>query len=116
MRTKQKAVKGVRKVVEVPSGVAVIADGFWAAKRGRDALQIEWDEGPMADFNSKSQRQQYAELASPSLRALNPGCFASSAYCWRCDLLLKSAMGPSSHSICKASRPRLAAQKPSAIT
>jgi len=71
---KAKAVKGVRKVVKVPSGVAVIADGFWAAKRGRDALQIEWDEGPMADFNSKSQREQYAELAKqPGLSARKEG-------------------------------------------
>ncbi|PYX20548.1 MAG: hypothetical protein DMG87_10135, partial [Acidobacteria bacterium] len=71
---KAKAVKGVRKVVEVPSGVAVIADGFWAAKRGRDALQIEWDEGPMADFNTKSQREQYAELAKqPGLSARKEG-------------------------------------------
>src|SRR5437868_2764916 len=65
---------GVRKVVEVPSGVAVIADGFWAAKRGRDVLQIEWDEGPMADFNNKSQREQYAELAKqPGLSARKEG-------------------------------------------
>ncbi len=71
---KAKALKGVRKVVEVPSGVAVIADGFWAAKRGRDALQIEWDEGPMANFNSKSQREQYAELAKqPGLSARKEG-------------------------------------------
>jgi isoquinoline 1-oxidoreductase subunit beta len=71
---KAKAMPGVRKVVEVPSGVAVIADGFWAAKRGRDALQIEWDEGPMADFNSKSQREQYAELAKqPGLSARKEG-------------------------------------------
>jgi isoquinoline 1-oxidoreductase subunit beta len=60
---KAKAVPGVRKIVEVPSGVAVIADGFWAAKRGRDALQLDWDLGAMAGFNTESQRQQYAELA-----------------------------------------------------
>jgi isoquinoline 1-oxidoreductase beta subunit len=56
------AIPGVRKVVEVPSGVAVVADGFWAAKRGREALQIQWDEGSMADFNSSKQREQYAQL------------------------------------------------------
>src|SRR2546429_9059058 len=71
---KSKGMPGVRKVVEVPSGVAVIADGFWAAKRGRDVLQIEWDEGPMADFNTKSQREQYAELAKqPGLSARKEG-------------------------------------------
>ncbi len=63
---KAKAIPGVRKVVEVPSGVAVVADGFWSAKRGRDALQIEWDAGPMAEFSSESQREQYAELAKQS--------------------------------------------------
>jgi len=60
---KAAAVPGVRKVVAVPSGVAVIADGFWAAKRGRDALQIEWDEGAMADFSTRGMREQYAGLA-----------------------------------------------------
>lgn len=36
------AVPGVEKVVSVPSGVAVVAKHYWAAKQGRDALQIEW--------------------------------------------------------------------------
>jgi isoquinoline 1-oxidoreductase subunit beta len=40
-----RAVPGVRDVVQVPSGVAVIADHFWAAKRGRDALEVHWNLG-----------------------------------------------------------------------
>jgi isoquinoline 1-oxidoreductase subunit beta len=56
------AIKGVRKVFEVPSGVAVIADGFWTAKRGRDA-DIQWDESANANFSSHSQREQYAALS-----------------------------------------------------
>jgi isoquinoline 1-oxidoreductase beta subunit len=47
-----KAVKGVRQVITVPSGVAVLADGYWAAKKGRDALQIDWDLGPAATLSS----------------------------------------------------------------
>ena len=39
------AVEGVDEVVEVAAGVAVVANGYWAAKKGRDALRIEWDEG-----------------------------------------------------------------------
>ena len=35
-------VPGVEKVVAVPSGVAVVAKHFWAAKLGRDALQVDW--------------------------------------------------------------------------
>jgi isoquinoline 1-oxidoreductase beta subunit len=50
--SKALAVKGVEKVVQVPSGVAVVADNFWSAKRGRAALQVEWDLGPGADLDS----------------------------------------------------------------
>ena len=68
------AVQGVRKVTQVPTGVAVIADGFWAAKRGRDALHIEWDESAMAGFSTKSQREEYAALArQPGLVARKDG-------------------------------------------
>ena len=42
---KAHSMPGVRKVVAIPAGVAVIADTFWQAKTARDALRIEWDEG-----------------------------------------------------------------------
>jgi isoquinoline 1-oxidoreductase subunit beta len=61
--TKAKAVPGVRSVVQVPSGVAVVADHFWAAKLGRDALQIEWDLGPNAGLDSTRLRQGCRHLA-----------------------------------------------------
>lgn len=48
---KAKAVPGVRKVITLPSGVAVLADGYWAARQGRDALAVEWDLGPHADLS-----------------------------------------------------------------
>jgi isoquinoline 1-oxidoreductase beta subunit len=47
-----RAVPGVRAVFEVPSGVAVAADHFWAAKCGRDALQVDWDPGPHASVDT----------------------------------------------------------------
>jgi len=37
-------VKGVTDVVQVPAGVAVLARNFWAARKGREALMIAWDE------------------------------------------------------------------------
>ena len=46
MPTKAKAIPGVVNVVQVPSGVAVIAKGFWPAKLGREKLEITWDDGP----------------------------------------------------------------------
>ena len=60
---KARAVPGVRKVAQVPSGVAVVATGFWPAKKGRDALKISWDEGPGARLSTAGMREQYAKLA-----------------------------------------------------
>jgi isoquinoline 1-oxidoreductase beta subunit len=56
-------VNGVKKVVQIGSGVAVVADSFWAAKKGRDALEIFWDEGPMATVSSPDMYRNWAELA-----------------------------------------------------
>jgi CO/xanthine dehydrogenase Mo-binding subunit len=42
------AVPGVRAVQTISSGVAVIADGFWEACKGRDALRVEWRADPSA--------------------------------------------------------------------
>ena len=60
---KAKAVLGVKDVVQVPSGVAVVASGFWPAKIGRDALEIVWDDGPNATLSTESMREQYANLS-----------------------------------------------------
>jgi isoquinoline 1-oxidoreductase beta subunit len=57
------AVPGVRKVVQVPSGVAVVADHFWAAKKGRDALSVDWDLGPNAALDSAAMLAQFRDLA-----------------------------------------------------
>jgi isoquinoline 1-oxidoreductase subunit beta len=47
-------IPGVRAVVPVSAGVAVVADNTWAALEGREALKARWDEGPYKDFNSAS--------------------------------------------------------------
>ena len=43
---KAKAVPGVKNVVQISNGVAVVADNTWSAMQGRRALDIQWDEGP----------------------------------------------------------------------
>ena len=48
-----KRIPGVQKVVVLDDLVAVVGDHTWAAKKGVDALQIEWDEGPNARISSK---------------------------------------------------------------
>jgi len=49
---KAKAIHGVLDAVEVPTGVAVIASNTWAAFQGRNALIVEWDEGPNVQLSS----------------------------------------------------------------
>ena len=61
--TRAKAVKGVVDVVAIPSGVAVLAKDFWAAKKGRDALTIDWDETHAFKSSSAEIFQRYRALA-----------------------------------------------------
>lgn len=60
---KAKAVPGVAQVVQIQSGVAVLADGYWAAKLGRDALEIEWDHGLNAQLSSEGISKQLSDGA-----------------------------------------------------
>ena len=48
-----KKIPGVRKIVVLDDLVAVVGDHMWAAKKGLDALVIDWDEGPNAHVSSK---------------------------------------------------------------
>src|SRR2546427_2363274 len=52
-----KAVPGVKHVVQISTGIAVVADGYWSAKKGRDALAVTWDEGPTAGVSSTTIAQ-----------------------------------------------------------
>lgn len=71
---KAKKVPGVMDVVQVPSGVAVIATGFWPAKKGRELLDIVWDDGPEGGLATPALRERYASLAqSPGLVARKEG-------------------------------------------
>jgi isoquinoline 1-oxidoreductase beta subunit len=65
--SKAKAIRGVIEVLEVPvdrggRGIAVIADGYWPAKQGRDALEITWDTNGLGKADSASQMAEFAAL------------------------------------------------------
>jgi len=71
---KAKAVHGVKEVVQVDSGVAVVGDDFWSAKTGREALKITWDEGVRTQLSTESMREQYRSLAkTPGVIARREG-------------------------------------------
>ncbi len=73
--TRAKAIKGVVEVLEVPldrgaRGVAVIANGYWAAKQGRDAIVAEWDRGALEKVSSVQQMADFKAMAmTPGLSA-----------------------------------------------
>jgi isoquinoline 1-oxidoreductase beta subunit len=67
---KAKAEPGVRNVVKISSGIAVVADNYWAASKGAQALEVKWNEGPLATLNSADISKKYAALAE------QPGKFA----------------------------------------
>src|SRR5258708_23465889 len=60
---KVKSVPGVTHVEELSNGVAVVAQNFWAAKKGRDALALEWDLGPNAKLSTADLKAQFAQTA-----------------------------------------------------
>ncbi len=56
------AMKGVAEVFATPSGVAVLAQGYWAARKGADALKVEWDETGTESRSSKDIISDYKSL------------------------------------------------------
>ncbi len=76
--SKAKAIKGVVNVVTfetpVSTGVAVLASDFWSARKGRDALDVEWDETNAFKQGSKEILADYRKLAAkPGTVARNDG-------------------------------------------
>src|SRR5881409_2743988 len=61
--TNARSVPGVKHVVQISTGVAVVADGYWSAKKGRDALTVTWDEGPTASVSSASISELFGQKA-----------------------------------------------------
>ncbi|MGJ7918197.1 molybdopterin cofactor-binding domain-containing protein [Massilia sp. LXY-6] len=76
--SKARAIRGVIDVLEIPvdrggRGIAVIAEGYWPAKQGRDALVVEWDTGSVGKLDSAAQLAEFAGLAK------TPGAVARQA-------------------------------------
>ena len=77
------ATPGVRRVVTIAGagnpthlrpGVAVLASSTWAAMKGRDALRVDWDEGPGRDESTSTLTAQFRTLAqSPGKVLANRG-------------------------------------------
>jgi isoquinoline 1-oxidoreductase subunit beta len=65
------AMAGVRRVLTTSSGVVVVADHFWQARKARDVLRINWDQGPNAGLDTaKIWSVIHAAAAEPGASAL----------------------------------------------
>ncbi|WP_306603564.1 xanthine dehydrogenase family protein molybdopterin-binding subunit [Azonexus sp.] len=63
------AIKGVKAVLRIPvdrggEGVAVVAEGYWPAKQGRDVLKLAWSTAAVEKVDSERMLTQYRELAA----------------------------------------------------
>src|SRR5213076_2132084 len=62
-----RAISGVQDVFEIPlvrgTGVAVVADRFWAAKQARDRLHVDWDTASVEHPDSTQLFKTYRDLA-----------------------------------------------------
>jgi isoquinoline 1-oxidoreductase beta subunit len=75
------ALPGVVEVVAVPAGVAVLARDTWSAKKGRDALTIEWDEATAFRLGSEEILARYKDLArKPGSVARSEGNTSTALY------------------------------------
>jgi len=61
---KARTMPGVIEVVQIDDGVAVVANSYWRAKKARDTLAVEWDEGPVAKLSNASMMDGIRKAAS----------------------------------------------------
>src|SRR5262249_56874439 len=52
-------VVGVKAAVEIPNGIAVVADSFWRAKTALEVMPIEWDLGEHANTSSADFQKMF---------------------------------------------------------
>jgi isoquinoline 1-oxidoreductase beta subunit len=72
--TRAKAAPGVKAVVPISSGVAVVADNTWNAVQARELLDVQWDEGPNAHLDTAGITKLFADkMAAPGAEARKEG-------------------------------------------
>jgi isoquinoline 1-oxidoreductase beta subunit len=62
--TAARKIPGVVDVYQIPTGVAVVAQNTWAARQGRDALVVKWDDAKAEKRSSDQIRAEFTALAA----------------------------------------------------
>ncbi|MEL7529298.1 MAG: molybdopterin cofactor-binding domain-containing protein, partial [Pseudomonadota bacterium] len=72
--TEAKAVPGVVNVLQIPNGVAVVAESTWPAIKARDLLEIEWDDSGAETRSSDAMMAELKDMtAKPGLKVREDG-------------------------------------------
>ncbi|HEY4220353.1 MAG TPA: xanthine dehydrogenase family protein molybdopterin-binding subunit [Myxococcota bacterium] len=64
--TKAADAPGVLHVIQIPQGIAVVAHGYWAARKAAELVDVEWDHGAMESFTTAGLRSTHLELLKAS--------------------------------------------------
>ena len=62
--SKAQGMPGVKKVVQVTDGIAVVADNYWRARKALEAISITWDDSAQVGIDSASITAELRKLAS----------------------------------------------------
>ena len=72
-----RAVPGVRRVVKISTGIAIVADDTWAAFRGRDALDVRWEEGENRNDSTADYWKRLEEVSRKARTTRSEGDVAA---------------------------------------
>lgn len=77
-------IDGIVASFPIHSGIAIVADGYWPARKAAGQLAVQWDKGPLAGLNSaliREQQQQALAEQDPhwAVEEGDPEILASSA-------------------------------------
>jgi isoquinoline 1-oxidoreductase subunit beta len=62
--SKTQGMTGVRAIVEIPQGVAIVATNFWSAKKARDVVVVTWDDSTSSKVSTDTLMAEYRALAA----------------------------------------------------
>jgi isoquinoline 1-oxidoreductase subunit beta len=68
-----KKVHGVKDVVQIPTGIAVVADNFWSAKTGADQLDVQWDDAGNKDLSNAKIDELFKSIVEKGIDARKDG-------------------------------------------
>jgi len=61
-KSKAMEIKGIKDVIEVSRGVAVIGEKYWQVNKARALVKVDWELGKNKDLSSESIQKQYKDL------------------------------------------------------